>query len=248
MQRAKNPILKSLDRAELHENTNASTYLGIGIKTGILLLTTLLSAGFAWLLLLRGDNQSVEATVTILGVTGIVAFISVMIASFIPRVAMPFSILYTLAQGFTLGVLTFLVEYMFQGQGIAIMALIITLVIFGVMLALYSSRTLRVTSRFRKVMFIGIISILLVSIISIFIPDQYNVFINNPALGILLSLGLILYGAFMLVLNFDQAETIVSNGIDKRYEWSVSLGLMITLIWIYVEVIRLLVIILGNRE
>lgn len=245
MMRSRNPILNKMAKADTYVDTNAATYKGIGIKTGTLLTTTLLSAAFSWLLLM---GQNLEAVVTILSVSGIVALISVMVASFVPRVAAPFSILYTFAQGFTLGTLTYLVEVFYMGQGLSLMAVIITLIIFGVMLALYTSRTIRVTSTFRKVMFIGIISILLLSIVMMFIPTQYNIFANNPTMGIALSLFLIIYGAFMLVLNFNQAEMIVTHGVDKRYEWSVALGLMITLIWIYVEVLRLLVLLLARRD
>lgn len=250
MQRAKNPILNKLDQTEAFDRSYSATYLGITIKTGILILVTIISGAFAWFLL---GNQEVDAVASILAVSGITALISVMLASFIPRVAMPFSILYTLAQGFSLGALTFLVELLTAGQGplgasIAFSAVLITIIIFGVMLALYSSRTLRATNRLRKVMYTAVISILIFSILGLFIPQIQNLFIINPTLGIVLSIGLILYGAFMLILNFDQAEQVVNNGLPKNYEWTVALGLMITLIWIYVEVLRLLMLILVNRE
>lgn len=245
MIRSRNPILNNMERANVYTDTNSASYLGIGIKTGVLFLATVLSGVFAWFLL---ANQNIEAVWAILSVSGIVAFISVMIASFIPRVAMPFSILYGLAQGFTLGTLTYIVETVYDGQGFSMTAFAITLIIFGVMLALYSSRTLRVTSTFRKIMFVGIISILLLSIVSIIVPSIGNLFVTNTPLAILLSLILIIYGAFMLVLNFNQAEIIVSNGLDNRFEWSVSLGLMISLIWIYIEVLRLLIIFFANRD
>ena len=231
MQKAKNPILNKLDQTQAFDRSYSATYLGITIKTGVLILVTILSGAFAWMLL---GNQQIDTVASILAVSGITAFISVMLASFIPRVAMPFSILYTLAQGFALGALTFLVELATEGSGplggsIAFSAVMITVIIFGVMLALYSSKTLRATNRMRKVMFTTIISILIFSILGIFIPQISNLFIINPVLGIILSLGLILYGAFMLILNFDQAEQVVNHGLPKNYEWSVSLGLMITL-------------------
>lgn len=242
MQRVKNPVLNRLDNQEVYDRSYSSTYLGVSVKTGLLLLVTILSGIGAWWLL----NNNINAAITILAVTGITAFISVMIASFFPRVAMPFSILYSAAQGFSLGLLTIIADEAFPGIGLT--AVTITVVIFGVMLALYSSRTIRATSRFRKVMFTALISILIFSILSIFIPGINNLFVNNFGLAVGMSLLLILFGAFMLILNFDQAEMIVSHGAPKNYEWSVALGLMVTIIWIYVEVLRLLIILLSNRD
>jgi len=242
MNKVRNPILNRINNEETIDRSYTATYAGISIKTGILLLVTILSGIGAWWLL----YNNLQAAVTILAVTGITAFISVMIASFIPRVAAPFSILYSAAQGFSLVLITVIAEIYYQGIGLT--AVIITVIIFGVMLALYSSRTIRATSRFRKVMFTALISILIFSIISMFIPQINLLFTNNFGLGVILSLALILFGAFMLVLNFDQAEMIVQNQAPKNFEWSVSLGLMITIIWIYVEVLRLLIILASNRD
>lgn len=251
MNRAQNPVFKTVEKDTTFARSDAASYTGIGIKTGILLLLTVLGGGFAWWLLtqaIAGDVEKLNTVFTILGVAGITSLISVLIASFIPRVAMPFSILYAIAQGFSLGTLTFSVELMFPESNIAFLAVVITVVLFGVMLALYSSRIIRATGRFRKIMYAGIITILISSILVALIPSLNNLFVANTPLAILISLFLILYGAFMLVLNFDQAETIVNYGADKNYEWTVSLGLMITIIWIYVEVLRLLIILMQNRD
>ena len=63
----------------------------------------------------------------------------------------------------------------------------------------------------------------------------------------LVSLFIIGYGAFMLAMDFEQVKRVVANGYDKRYEWMTALGLMLTIVWIYVEVIRLLAII-ADRD
>lgn len=241
MQRVKNPVLKNVDEKVL-DRTNTATYLGVSVKTGILLLFTVLSGVFAWILL----NSNPEAALTILAATFIVSLISVLIASFVPRLAMPFSILYSAAQGFSLGLITIVADMAFPGIGMN--AVIITVVIFGVMLALYSSRTIRATSKFRKMMYTIMLSILVFSILSLIISPLRNMFVENTGLALLLSGFLIVYGAFMLILNFDQAEQIVTHGAPKNYEWTVSLGLMITIFWIYIEVLRFLFIILSSRE
>jgi|SRR5690625_484137 len=241
MQRIKNPVLKNVDQTVV-DRTNTATYLGVSIKTGILLLATILSGVFAWFLL----HTNPEAAITILAVSGITTLVAVLLASFIPRLAMPFSILYSAAQGFSLGLITIIADMAFPGIGMN--AVVITIVIFGVMLALYSSRTIRATNKFRKIMFTILLSILVFSILSMIISPLRNLFIQNTGMALALSGFLIVYGAFMLILNFDQAEQIVTHGAPKQYEWTVSLGLMITIFWIYLEVLRFLIIILSNRD
>lgn len=255
MNKAKNPVFGTVEKTSTIDRSYAASYTGIGIKAGILLLFTILSGGFAWWLLtqaVQGDASKLATVITILSVSGIVTLISVIVASFIPRVAMPFSILYTLGQGFTLGALTYVVELSFPGANIAMIAVVITILLFGIMLLLYTSRTIRATNRFRKIMYVGIFTILIgsiaIGISSIYEGPMFRVFAGNTTISIIVSLFLITYGAFMLVLNFDQAEAIVEYGAPKNYEWTVALGLMITIIWIYVEVLRLLVILMQNQE
>ena len=91
----------------------------------------------------------------------------------------------------------------------------------------------------------------LASLIS-FLINPNNILIaalsNNIGLVILINVLVLLYGAFMLAMDFEQVNAIVANGFDKRYEWTAALGLMVTLIWIYIEVIRLLAILASNRD
>ena len=70
---------------------------------------------------------------------------------------------------------------------------------------------------------------------------------QNTGLMLLVSGFILLYGAFMLAMDFEQVKMVVANGFDKRYEWMAALGLMVTLIWIYIEVLRLLAI-LADRD
>lgn len=244
MNNSSNPVFRTIE--ETGVATNSATYLGITLKTGSLLLVAILAAFGANILL----QNNVDALVSILAVSGIVAFIAVLLGIFIPRLAGPFSILYSAAQGFTLGTLTLILETVLPGIGI--MAVTATLVIFGVMLALYSSRTIRATNKMKKFMYgtiLGILAFSLIMLIFSFISPSITASIaSNTPLMILVSLFLIAYGAFMLILDFDRAEQIVQSGADKKYEWSVALGLMVTIIWIYIEVIRLLVLLMNRSN
>jgi uncharacterized YccA/Bax inhibitor family protein len=161
---------------------------------------------------------------------------------------MPMSIVYAVAEGLILGFITVFAEAFVPGA--AYVAVIATAAIFFVMLFLYSSRIIRVTPRFQKIMYATILGILIYfifsGILSIFYPPIVNMM--SSGLGIGITVFLIIYGALMLTLDFDRAETVVSSGADKRYEWMIAMGLMVTIIWLYIEIIRLILILSSRRN
>jgi uncharacterized YccA/Bax inhibitor family protein len=163
---------------------------------------------------------------------------------------MPFSIVYALSEGVLLGFLTAIIEGIFPG--VAITAVVATATIFGVMLFLYSSRTIRVTSRFRKIMYTALFSILILSILfGVFSWVAPSLIANvqlNGSIALLITGALVIFGALMLTLDFDRAERIVEGGASKQYEWVVAIGLMVTIVWIYIELLRFLAILASRRN
>ena len=237
--RSSNPVFRSIERSEAYASTEAASYRGIVIKTGGLLLTAVLS-GYLSLVYLQ------EILYPLFIASIFIALIAVIIASVAPRVAAPFAIIYALAEGVVLGLVTVIFESM--APGVALAAVVATGAIFTVMLFLYSSRTIRVTPRFRKIMY-GVLLGFLLFIVLGFIMSLAGVaieFSNPMLLGI--SAIFIVFGALMLTLDFDRAEMIVESGADRTYEWVVAVGLMVTIVWIYLELLRFLVIIFGNRN
>ncbi|MDO9628803.1 MAG: Bax inhibitor-1/YccA family protein, partial [Acholeplasmataceae bacterium] len=227
-------------RSEAYIGVETASYRGIIVKTGGLLLTAVLSGYLALAYL------PIEQLYPLFIASIFIALFCVIIASFIPRIAMPFAILYALAEGVVLGLVTVIFDSM--APGVALAAVVATAAIFTVMLFLYSSRTIRVTPRFRKVMYGVLLGFLLFIVIG-FIMSLAGVAIefSNPML-IGISAIFIIFGALMLTLDFDRAEMLVESGADKTYEWVVAIGLMVTIVWIYMELLRLLVIIFGNRN
>lgn len=242
--RTSNPVFRTLERSEAYVGTEAASYRGIVVKTGILLGSAVLS-GFLFLNLLSQGILSPGIVIPALIISMIVAFISVMVASRSVTYAAPFSILYAVSEGVLLGLITVLFEAF--APGVALAAVIATFAIFTVMLFLYSSRTIRVTPRFRRMMYSILLGILFFIVIG-FILSLFNVQIpfSNPVV-LLVSGAFIIFGALMLTLDFDRAEMIVENGMDRAYEWMVAVGLMVTIVWIYIELLRFLAI-LSSRN
>lgn len=240
--RSSNPVFSQLEkhRDDIYVDSKTASYLGITIKTLILFLVAVASAFLTVHLL----NTNPEGWAALLIPASVIAFISVWLGTLFVRLSPLFSILYGAAEGVILGSITAIANMIAPGIGLA--ALIATGVIFGVMLLLYTSRTIRVTSRFRTVMFGTLISILIFSIISALFLQ--NLLAENFVLMLIISAIYIIVGALMLALDFDRAQSVVEMGADKRHEWVVSLGLMVTIVWIYVELIRFLIIMFARKD
>jgi len=237
--RSSNAVFRTLERSETFASTEAATYRGIVGNTLTLLLLAVASGYYAITFL------PLESIYGILIGSMIIAFIAVIVSSRSPRLAMPFSIIYALAEGVLLGVITVIINSYFPG--VALAAIIGTASIFTVMLFLYSSRTIRVTNRFRKIMYSVLLAFLvffiIFGILGVFTTITFNAPIALGVTGIL-----IIFGALMLALDFDRAEMIVENGADKSYEWIVAVGLMVTIVWIYIELLRFLAIFASSRR
>lgn len=238
-----NPVFRSIEKDQSYAGERTASYVGIGIKIGLMFLLALVGGIFAYNLLVTGQE---DRLIPLIGIAGIAGFVSVLIGTLSTRLAAPFALLYAASQGVVIGTLTILIDSMIPGA--AMTAAVATVVIFGVMLLLYSVRAIRVTPKFRKMMFAIILSILVFSILSIFIPGISMMFTGNPLVALLISGFFIIYGAFMLTLDFDRAEMLVSTGADKKYEWSIAIGLMVTVVWIYVEILRFIVILTSMSK
>lgn len=247
-----NPIFtKVAKQQETEIFKEQASYKGVIVKTislfGALLLSSIGS------LFLMGLNPTVY--IALLVIAMIVGFIAVLLASSSPKRAKTWSFVYAVAEGFTIGFISLLFALSFPGFNVVGLAMLITLGIFAGMLALYMTKLIQVTSKFRKVMMgvsFGILfSMLFVGIISIFDNGAtWYLLFGDPysPIVLLLTLVFILYGSFMLVMSFDNAKQIVETGASKDYEYMVGLGLIVSTIYIYLQVLRLLAIILSRRD
>lgn len=237
--RSNNPVFSSIEKRtnDVSSTTGVATRGGIAVKTLILLAIT---AGVGLFL----PNLSEDILIGGLMFSGIIALVSVIVASVSHRLAMPFSIIYAVAQGFTVGFLTHVVEI--YVPGIAVTALISTGVIIAVMITLYATNIIKATRRLYRFV-IGsliafIISSLLLLIVSLINPEFSATIMNNFGINIVVVGFAIVLGALMLVLDLDRADRIVSMQAPKSAEWQASLGFLVSVIWIYIQLLRLLLI------
>ena len=176
----------------------------------------------------------------------IVALITVFKKSWAP-ITVP---IYAIAEGFVLGGISFL--YSAQYEGIVSNAIFLTLGILISLLMLYKSGYVKATENFKLGVFAatgGIALVYLANFIMGFFGSSIGVLnpMNSSLLSIGFSLFVVVIAALNLVLDFDFIEKGVENGAPKYMEWFGAFGMLVTLIWLYLEILRLLAK-LNNRR
>ena len=132
-------------------------------------------------------------------------------------------------------------------DGIVAQAVLGTLGAFTAMLVLYKTGVIRATPKFTKMLLIAgagyFVFILLNLLVSVFAGNS----IYNSPLGFLVAgVGVVLASLF-LVLDFDFVEQGIRNGLPREYAWTAAFGLTVTLVWLYIEILRLLAILRGDN-
>jgi len=161
---------------------------------------------------------------------------------------------YAVFEGVFLGAISRFYQSAFAGpdQNLVLQAVLGTLVAFGVMLALYQSKVIRVTGKFQKIFFVALISYALIGLASL-VAALFGVgggwgFYGAGPLGIILCLLGVGLASFSLVMDFESIKQGIAYGLPERESWRLSFGLMVTLVWLYLEILRLLAIISANSR
>ncbi len=213
------------------------TLQGTVNKTGLLLLMTFFTAVYTW-------NKGMADTASVgiwIGGGAIAGFILAMITGFKPQWSPVTGSLYALAEGLFLGALSAMYEKQFQG--IAFQAILLTGGTLLALLAAYSMRLIRVSENFKLGLFAatgGIALVYLASIVLSFFGINIPYIHESGLIGIGFSAFVVVIAALNLVLDFDFIENGCANGAPKYMEWYAAFGLLVTLVWLYVEILRLL--------
>lgn len=217
----------------------AMTLQGTVNKTGALLLCVVATAAWTWGL---SHSETPEVAVPwMLG--GLVGGFAVALVTIFKKTWSPFTApLYALLEGLALGGISAVFEKTYHG--IAIQAVGLTLGVLFVMLLAYKSGLIRATQGFKMGVIAatgGIVVFYIVEMaLSFFFHVQFTAINGGGFWGIAFSLLVVVIAALNLVLDFDMIETGVNGGAPKYMEWYGAFGLMVTLIWLYLEMLRLL--------
>jgi len=154
---------------------------------------------------------------------------------------------YSAAEGVALGAITGVFEAFIPG--IALQAILGTALVFGVMLAVYKTGAVKVTPKLQKwvIAAAGAAFLLMMFNLLMGVFGVETGIRGNGPLGIILGVVFIGIAAFMLLLDFDQADQMIRAGMPAKWAWYAAFGLMTTLVWLYLEIIRLLAILNSDN-
>ena len=214
--------------------TGRMTYDDVVMRTAMVLATVVAGAVVGWW----------QPGLAIIG--AIVGLVLGLVNSFKREPSPALILAYGAFQGLFLGG----ISYFFNAQfgGIVVQAVLATFATFGVMLALYRSGAIRATPRFRKIMLGAVLGYAVFCLINFaFVMFGAGTGLRTGMLGLLIGAVGATLAALSLVLDFDFIEQGVRNGIPQRYAWTAAFGLAVTLIWLYIEFLRIIAILRGSE-
>ncbi|MDQ1586825.1 MAG: hypothetical protein QOH80_2190 [Actinomycetota bacterium] len=217
--------------------TGRMTIDDVVVKTGLM---------FAVLLPLAVVNYFLQSPLLTFGGV-VVGLVLGLVVSFKQSTNAGLILAYAAAEGLFLGGISRAFEN--RWGGIVAQAVLGTLAVFGVALFLYRSGRVRVTPKFQRTVLIamgGYLIFCLVNFVVMLTGHGGDFGLRQGPFGFLIGLFAVGLAAAMLILDFDFAEQGVRNGLPERYSWLAAFGLVVTLVWLYIELLRLIAILRGD--
>ncbi len=227
--------------------TGRMTYDDVIVKTVACLAAVLVGAGITLFV-----APALATGLMVLGALG--GFVLGLVNSFKKQPSPALILAYAALEGLFLGGLTRILDAMFPGVGLQ--AVLGTLAVFGVTLALFKSGKVRATPKLIRFFLIATIGYLVFAVINMVL--MWTGAVNSPfglrtsveifgiPLGVFVGLLAVGLAAFSLIMDFTSIEEGVRAGAPQRFSWTAAFGLTVTLVWLYVEIIRLLAILRGD--
>ncbi|HUR14630.1 MAG TPA: Bax inhibitor-1/YccA family protein [Mycobacteriales bacterium] len=218
---------------EIYRTPQRLTMDDVVIKTGLLLSVVLVAGGLTW---------AADLGFGVVAIAGLVGFALAMVNTFKKQVSPGLVLAYAACEGVFLGGISKVYETAYNG--IVVQAAIGTSALFLGVLWAYKSGRLRATPKFTKMVVgagFGVLGLMVVNLLASVIGGGDGLGLRSGGgIAILFSLACIGIASLFFVLDFDQAERLVAAGVPERESWRVAFGLLVTLVWLYLEVLRLL--------
>lgn len=242
--RSSNPVLRANTFEVPNVGGASMTIGGTVLKTGIFLLLATMTGLATYVAARRGVN-----VVPLMWAGSIGGLVLALVTSFKPAWAMVTGSLYALAEGLLLGAVSAFFEARYPG--IAFAAAGCTVGTLAGLLLAYQTGFIRATENFKLGVFAataGIFLFYLVGMVLRIFGVNIPYIHESGVIGIGFSVFVVIVAALNLVLDFDFIEQGASRGAPKYMEWYAAFGLLVTLVWLYLEILRLLAKIMGRRD
>lgn len=220
------------------QDTGRMTYEDTIVKTTVSFAVLLLAAAAGWILLPTLGGLVLWGSL-------IVGFVLGLVNSFKRVPSPPLILAYAAFEGLFVGAISALFEFAYNG--IVFQAVLATLAVVGVTLALFANGKIRASARATKIFLIAMVGYFVFSLLNLGLT-AFGV-LDNPfglragVLGVVIGLLAVLLAAYSLVLDFDSIQRGVRNGAPRIYAWSGAFGIMVTVVWLYVEILRIFAIV-----
>jgi len=244
-----NPTLrdKIFESSAVVDSTEVMTEKGTLNKFGIMLLLLLAAASLTW----KAANDGVNVVPWMIG-SLIIGFVLALVLMFQKKWGAVLAPLYALAEGVFLGAISNYYNWAFakQAPGIVMQAVGLTFGVVIAMFILYRTGIIKATQKFKAIVVTATAGIALfygLAIILRFFGVQMPLIHESTTMGIVFSLVVVAIAALNLILDFDMIEQGVKYGAPKYMEWYGAFGLLVTLVWLYLEILRLLSKFAGRK-
>ena len=221
-------------------------------KTGITLLVLAVAAGITWVVSgdLGADGSAASKAYGLAMGGALIGFVLAMVNSFKKVVSPALVLAYAVVEGVFVGAFSKIIAAWVGDPSIVFQAIVGTMVAFGGTLAAYKFFNIQVTAKFRKVVMISVFAFVGATLLNLLLTATGVVegggIREFNTLGLLVSCAAVVLAVFMLILDFDYIEQGIAGGIPERESWRAAFGLTVTLVWLYIEILRILAILRGD--
>jgi len=227
--------------------TDAMTIDDVVTRTAMTLGTVIVAAAIAWWVL-PVDEANVGTAIGVAIGAAIIGLVLSLVNSFKRRPSPPLILAYAAFEGVFLGIVSNIVS-VYVAPGAAMQAVLGTMAVFAGVLIAYRTGLIRVTRRFYGFVMaaaIGFMLLMMVNMLFAVFGGGDGLGFRSGALGVVFGIVAIVIGACILALNFKQVEDGIAYGAPREEAWLAAFGLTVTLVWIYIEMLRLVAILQGD--
>jgi uncharacterized YccA/Bax inhibitor family protein len=227
-------------------------------KTALTLGLLTVAAAVTWFLLpslettsdASADTAAFGKAAAFAGIGAIVGLVLSLVNSFKKIISPALVLAYAVFEGVFIGAFSKVISSYVGDPTIVFQAVLGTVVAFAGTLAAYKFFNIQVTDRFRKIVTIAMVSVVGVMLVN-WVLSLTGVLQSGGlrgfnTLGLLVSCAMVVLAVFMLIMDFDYVEQGVAAGIPERESWRAAFGLTVTVIWLYIEILRILAILRGD--
>ncbi|WP_460797198.1 Bax inhibitor-1/YccA family protein [Microbacterium sp. GXF0217] len=227
-------------------------------KTVGLFVVLLAAAAVGWVWTATSFYNTGEANLVPWMVGALGGFVLAMVVTFTSRKKVRPALIFGYAafEGLFVGAISAFFEIIWPG--IVMQATLATFSVVGVTLALFASGKIRASKKMTKIVMIAMVGYLVFSVLNLILMwtgllpagqafGLYSATIAGIPLGLIIGVLVVFMAAYSLVLDFDQIQQGVRNGAPRKYGWLGAFGIMVTVVWLYVEILRIIAIVRGSN-